>query len=324
MTDTPQFIPPRDQLGRQFPPTSDVTTGRTLTPHVTAINAKTPSEVALPDNFDPFEHLQAIYIPQHNALVKRYFSDLADDWKPNIASARSSLRVACTMLDNDNQSMMSLRHHLLFDLLGYGKKNLVVYYGANESIDPPVEGHPKIVFYFSQDSHTLSAEQSRKADAEYSIRLMELENSSTNLKEKLTEIANEIKVQFVENKRGIVLIKGSLGIIYKDTKNGFSSGRKILASTEADAIDIYKRMCNVIDKIFDENKISVTNPKKNSTTGEVIETQIIMGKTRKKKAYRRVASVRFRYAYALIPGEPQPLFLVDTTYRYNPLVKISS
>lgn len=276
----------------------------------------------LPDNFDPFEHLQKIYIPQHNALVNQYFSDLGNDWKPNIASSRSALRVACTMTDNDNQLMMNLRHHLLFDLLGYGKKNLLIYYGSLESIDPPVEGHPKITFYFSQDSHTVTAAQNRKSEAHYSLRLMDLENTSTNLRSKLIEIANEIKVQFINSKQGIILKKGNLGIIYKSPKEGFSSGRKILANTEADAIDIYRRMCNVIDKPFDETKISVTNPKKPSTVGEVTETQVIMGKTRKKRAYRRIEDVRFRYAYASVPGEPQPIFLVDTTYRYNALVKL--
>ncbi|MEH1772689.1 hypothetical protein [Nostoc sp.] len=283
---------------------------------------KPPSEDSLPDNFDPFEHLQKIYIPQHNALVQKYFSDLGEDWKPNIATARSSLRVACTMIDNDNQLMMSLRHHLLFDLLGYGRKNLILYYGSRESIEPPVEGHPKIVFYFSQDSASVPATQDYKADAEYSVRLMNLENTSTNLHSKLVEIATEIKTQFVDTKQGIILTKGNLGVIYKDPKHGFSNGRRILASTEADAIDIYRRMCNVIDAPFDEEKITVSNPKKPSTTGNVIQTQVIMGKTRKKRAYRRVVNVRFRYAYALIPGEPQPVFLVDTTYRYTPLVKI--
>ncbi|MEH1827389.1 MAG: hypothetical protein V7L22_18835 [Nostoc sp.] len=80
---------------------------------MTEIVAATPPDDSLPDDFDPFEHLQTVYIPQHNAAVKRFFSDLPDDWKPNIATARSSLRTACTMLDNDNQLMMNLRHHLL-------------------------------------------------------------------------------------------------------------------------------------------------------------------------------------------------------------------
>ncbi|MEH2263816.1 hypothetical protein [Nostoc sp.] len=287
---------------------------------MTEITPKPPPEDSLPEGFDPFEHLQAVYIPQHNALVKQYFSDLGDDWKPNIASPRSALRVACTMVDNDNQLMMNLRHHLLFDVLGYGRKNLVTYYGSRESIEPPVEGHPKIVFYFSQDSQSVPSGES-KADAEYSVRLMSLDNTSTNLRSKLIEIANEIKTQFLESHKGIVLTKGNLGIAYKDVKHGFANGHQILTNTEADAIDIYQRICNVIDVPFDENKITVINPKKPSTIGAVTETQTILGKTRKKRAYRRVVNVRFRYAYCLIPGEPNPVFLVDTTYRYKSLVQ---
>lgn len=281
-----------------------------------------PNYDNLPNNFDPFEHLQKIYIQQHNAVVKLYFKDLPSDWKPNIGNARNSLRVACTMIDADNQLMMNLRHHLLFDLLGYGRKNLILYYGSNENIEPPVVGHPKIVFYFSQDSASLPPGQDHKADAEYSVRLMSLENTSIDLKAKLIEIATEIKTQFLSSNQGIILTKGNLAVGYRDSKHGFSIGRRILSNTEADAIDIYKRMCNVIDVPFDEEKITVSNPKKASTIGAVTETQVIMGETRKKNAYRRVINVRFRYAYALIPGKPQPVFLVDTTYRYTPLVKV--
>lgn len=318
----PTTIPPRDEQGKQLPPTSDVTTGATKTPFTPAINPNAPPDDKLPDNFQPFEHLQEVYIPQHNAIVRRYFSDHPDDWKPNIATARSSLRVACTMLDSDNQAIMSLRHHLLFDLLGYGRKGLALFYGSRESIDPPVVGHPQIKFYFSQDSASMPAGQDYKADAECSVRLMKLENTSLTLHEKLIEIANEIRTQFVVNKQGIVLTKGNLCISYKDVKNGFPNGSKILASTEDDAIDIYKIICNVIDVIFDESHINVGNPKKPSTIGEITETQTIMGKKRKLKAYRRVTNVRFRYAYCEIPGEANPVFLIDTTGRYNPLVKI--
>lgn len=317
-----EYIPPRDIQGKQLPPTSDIPTGTTLTPSTPTVIAATPLEDSLPDNFKPFDHLQSVYIPQHNAIVRQYFSDHPDDWKPNIATARSSLRVACTMLDGDNHAIMSLRHHLLFDLLGYGRKNLALYYGSRENMEPPVEGHPKILFYFSQDSQSVPDIQDYKADAEYSVRLMTLENTSVNLHEKLVEIANEIKTQFVINKQGIIHAKGNLCISYKDTKHGFPNGSKILSNNEANGISLYQKICNVIDVPFDELKINVGNPKKPSTSGAVTETQIIMGKTRKKRAYRRVMNIRFRYAYCLIPGEPQPVFLIDTTYRYNPLVKI--
>ena len=317
-------IPPNDDQGRQLPPTSDVASGNTKTPfQPSPSNTSVPPEDALPDNFQPFEHLQQVYIPQHNAIVKRFFSDHPDDWKPNIATPRSSLRVACTMLDSDNQLMMNLRHHLLFDLLGYGKKGLALFYGSRESIDIPVIGHPKIIFYFSQDSASVPAGQDYKADLECSVRLMNLENTSLNLREKLIEIATEIKSQFIVNKKGIQLTKGNLCISYKDVKNGFPNGTKIFSNTEEDAIDIYRRICNVIDVIFNENHINVGNPKRASTIGEITQTQTIMGKQRKLKAYRRVINVFFRYAYCLIPGEPNPVFLVDTTGRYYPLIKLN-
>ncbi|MEH2246397.1 hypothetical protein [Nostoc sp.] len=320
----PTYIPPHDDQGRQLSYTSDIVTGSTLKPAATpTIKVDNPAEESLPDNFQAFEHLQNIYIPQHNALIRRYFSDHPDDWKPNIQTARSSLRVACTMLDGDNQLMMNLHHHLLFDLLGYGRKGLATFYGSRESIDPPVTGHPKITFYFSQDSASTTEEQNYKADAECSVRLMKLENTSLNLHEKLIEIATEIKSQFLHNKQGIVLTKGNLCISYKDVKNGFPNGTKILAQTEENAIDIYQKNCNVIDVVFNEKNINLGNPKKPSTIGEITETQTIMGKKRKLKAYRRVTNVRFRYAYCLIPGESNPVFLIDTTGRYDSLVKLS-
>ncbi|MEH1887419.1 hypothetical protein [Nostoc sp.] len=38
-----------------------------------------PPEDSLPEDFDPFEHLQNVYIPQHNAAVALYFKDLPTD-----------------------------------------------------------------------------------------------------------------------------------------------------------------------------------------------------------------------------------------------------
>lgn len=289
-----------------------------FTPTVTPA---TPDAEKLPDDFNPFEHLQDIYIPQHNAAVALYFKDLPTDWKPNIATARSSLRVACTMQDSDNQLMMNLRHHLLFDLLGYGKSGLSIFYGSRESNEPSVVGHPKIVFYFSQDIASVPV-GGTVYDAECSVRLMKLQNTSEDLLLILTRIANEIKTKFVHESAGIVHSKENLCISYKDTANGFPKGSKILANTENSAINIYQLICDCIDIVFDETKITVHDPKKPSPVGIPTATQTIMGKKRKLRAYRPVVNVRFRYAYAIIPGNPNPTFLVDTTHRYKPLVKI--
>ncbi|MFN6484012.1 MULTISPECIES: hypothetical protein [unclassified Nostoc] len=277
--------------------------------------------MTLPDDHNPKEFLQDVFKKSANKEVARFFGDLGENWELSLADGRSQLRTACTHQENDTTEMTNLRHSLLYDILGYSKNGLVLFYGSKESQEPPVIGHPKIVFYFSQDAQAVPNEE-YKADAEYSVRLMTLENTSSNLHSKLLEIANEIKVQFVDAKKGIVLTKGNLCVSYKDVEHGFANGSKILTNTEGDAIDIYRRICNTIDAPFDETKITVHNPKKPSTIGLSSGTQIIMGKVRKKRAYRRVVNVRFRYAYALIPGEPQPVFLIDTTYKYAPLVKL--
>lgn len=275
----------------------------------------------LPDNYNPKEFLQDTFKKSANKEVALFFNDLGENWEPSIADGRSQLRMACTHQEPDTVAMTQLRHDLLYDVLGYGRHGLALFYGSRENQEPPVIGHPKVVFYFSQDAQSVPNEE-YKADAEYSVRLMQLENTSSNLHSKLLEIGNEIKAHFITSKKGIILTKGNLCVSYKDPTKGFPNGSKILTNTENDAIDIYRRMCNVIDIIFDETKITVHNPKKPSTIGFTTGTQVIMGKTRKKRSYRRVVNVRFRYAYALIPGEPQPVFLVDTTNRYKSLVKI--
>ena len=276
--------------------------------------------MTLPDDYNPKEFLQDVFKKSANKEVARFFGDLGENWEPSLADGRSQLRVACTHQEIDTTEMTSLRHALLHDILGYGKNGLVLFYGSRESQEPPVQGHPKVVFYFSQDAQAVPSEE-HKADAEYSVRLMTLQNTSADLHSKLVEISNEIKTQFIEGKKGIILTKGNLLISYKDPTHGFRSGQ-ILSNSEADAIDIYKRICNVVDVPFDEQKITVHNPKKPSTIGLSSGTQTIMGKIRKKRAYRRVVNVRFRYAYALIPGEPNPVFLVDTTYKYTALVHL--
>lgn len=273
----------------------------------------------LPEDYNPKEFLQDTFKKSANKEVARFFADLGDNWEPSLADGRNQLRVACTHQETDTVAMTQLRHALLYDVLGYGKSGLALYYGSRESQDPPVIGHPKIVFYFTQDGASVPPGE-LKADAQCSVRLMKLENTSTELKTVLTRIANERKTQFFENKNGIVFTKGNLIVSYKDPKNGFPNGTKILTNKESDAIKMYQKICNVVDVIYDEQNITVHNPKKASTIGLSAGTQVIMGKTRKKKAFRRVVNVRFRYAYALIPGEQKPVFLIDTTQRFTPLL----
>lgn len=214
-----------------------------------------------------------------------------------------------------------MRHRLFWYLLGYGNSGLSLFYGSHENQAPPVVGHPKIVFYFSQDAQSVVAGQTA-LDAEYSVRLMQQINTSATLLENLTTIANEIKSLFVENSIGIIHTKGNMCVSYKDVANGFANASRILTNSESDATTLYEKICTCVGVTFNENNLTVHTPKKSSTVGVVTTTQNILGKNRALRAYRPVANVRFRYAYASIPGNPTPTWLVDTTHRYKALVKI--
>lgn len=307
------YIPPRDEQGKQLPPTSEIPTGATLTPSNPTITAATPPEDKLPDNFKPFKHLQEVYIPQHNAIVKRYFSDHAEDWKPNIATARSSLRVACTMLNTDNQLMMTLRHNLLFDLLGCGKKDLGIFYGVPaEHFQESVDGRPQVFLYFSQDSASVPPVE-KKVEAEYSFRLMN-ETPATMTPAKAIAIAKEIKKQFVSEGQGVVFTKGKNIYKYYHEEHGYRL--QVYGNTEADTQDIITRLLKCQDISYDENRLVISSPKKSSITSQT-ETQLVYGKKKKKPRYRPVANVRFRYAYMYLRGNERPVYLVDTTGRYH-------
>ncbi|MEH1849288.1 MAG: hypothetical protein V7L25_31040 [Nostoc sp.] len=98
MSEDKIFVP--DHKWTDAKPQSVIATGETTTPTTSTVTAGDPPEDKLPDDFDPFQHLKEVYLPQHNAAVRLFFSDHPDDWKPNIATARSSLRVACIAVAN--------------------------------------------------------------------------------------------------------------------------------------------------------------------------------------------------------------------------------
>ncbi|MEH2077021.1 MAG: hypothetical protein V7K57_21915 [Nostoc sp.] len=284
---------------------------------MTEIVAATPPDDSLPDDFDPFEHLQTVYIPQHNAVVKRFFSDLPDDWKPNIATARSSLRTACTMLDNDNQLMMNLRHHLVFDLLGYGKSDLIIYHGAKDGLTSSVVGHPKVTLYFSQDEQSITPGEPR-IDAEISFRLM-TETQATFTPGNALTIAEKVKLHFVTGNEGVVFTKGKNIYLYKDETHGYRL--QIYGNSKSDIVDIIQRCLEIQDLTYDENKLTISTPEKNSDT--TTSVQLSYGKERRKKRFRPIQNVRFRYCFVEVPGYDNHVFLVDTTYRHKALVKIT-
>ncbi|BAY89660.1 MULTISPECIES: hypothetical protein [unclassified Tolypothrix] len=273
--------------------------------------------MALPEGFSPFEHLQDMIRLNHNKIVRSYFSDVGDDdWVPEITSTRGALRTACTMLDSDTADMTLMRLYFLYDVLGYARSNLAVFYGSHDSVEAPVTGHPKVCFYFSQDAESV-AQGKQKLDAEYSFRLVD-ETQSTITETKARTLATEIKNLFISARQGIVLTKSKTQYLYFHKERGYRL--RIYGNTEADAVDIIQKLLQLTNTTYDQDRLTVAVPKRSNTATP--ETQVVYGKSTKKKQFRPTANVRFRYAYMEIPGKPIPVFLVDTTFRYGGLVAI--
>lgn len=281
----------------------------------------------LPDNFDPFEHLQQTYRTEFNRRVDRYFKDV--EGNGDLSGPRPSLKLACRILDNDNDAMMNMRHNLFFNVIGYSRKNLAVVYGSKFDTAPPVAGHPQLFFVFSQDASATPSEES-PIQHEKSVRLMKFscasgddDNSTKSAitKANMTKIANEVKASFLSGGKGITYTCGNKAASYTDPENGFPRGNYILVNSKADGVEIYQKICNVIDVPFHSSKILVNDPDKPSTTTATAGKITILGKQVQNRRYRPVAVLRFRSAYISLGNLVPPVFLIDTTLRNQSLVK---
>jgi hypothetical protein len=280
--------------------------------------------MTLPSNFNPFEHLQQTYKIEFNRRVDRYFKDVTGTG--DLSGARSSLKLACRIVDGDNDAMMTMRHNLFFNVLGYSRKNLAVVYGDKFDTAPPVAGHPQLFFHFSQDA-SATPDDDPLIEHEKSCRLMKFACSSGQNLPAITNndmigIANEIKSLFLDNKRGITYTSGNKSASYTDPENGFPKGNYLLVNSKSDAVNIYQKMCQVIDVPFlGASRVTVSDPDRPSTTSATAGKTTILGKPRNNRRYRPVAVLRFRAAYISLGNLIPPTFLIDTSLRNPSLVK---
>lgn len=182
--------------------------------------------MSLPENFNGWEHLQKTYMLEYNRRVDKFFSDVQGNG--DLSNVRSSLKLACRLVDGDNEATWSLRTSLFFDVIGYSRKNLSIFYGSNIDTALPVAGHPQLFLYFSQDSQAVPL-NGKRLDHEKSCRLTRYACKSGQslpavTKANLLDIAHEIKAQFVSGGKGIIYTAGKLSVSYTDPANGFPKG----------------------------------------------------------------------------------------------------
>lgn len=276
----------------------------------------------LPDGFNSVEHLQQTWRRLHNDRVRRYFKDVDGDG--NLGSVRASLKLDCISLDNDNFYVSWMRADLFYEQTGLSKKNLAVIYGDKFATAPPVAGYPQLFLYFAQDGAAQPTDEPL-IEHEKSCRLMGFSCASGNAKPAITKadmlaIGNEIKVLFLDAKKGITYTCGNKSASYTDPDNGFSKGNYLLVNSKSDATDIYSKMCNAIDVPFDATKLVLNDPDRASTTTATAGKVTILGKQKNNRRYRPTGILRFKGAYISLGSLVPPVWLIDTTFRHPSLV----
>lgn len=275
--------------------------------------------MALPQDFDAFEHLQKTFIRVFRDDVQDEFRDLGENWEPDINVSRSSLRVACTPTDNDTGTMILMRA-------------ILFYFGLRKAQDlqPPIMGHPlwdmqasrkflpQIQLYFTQDRGEMVASQERPVTGQITFRLHNQTSESLS-KSELTTYANRIKQQFNSNTEGI-WYRGRNMAVYRDIENGYDF--KILTDTKEHAKDLIERCLAIQNVNYNSNNLVYSVPDNASGRYPANPPQkTILGKSRKQPIQRRICQVRFRYALAWIHGLASPIPLYDKSGKYiAPLV----
>jgi hypothetical protein len=274
--------------------------------------------MSLPEGFNGWEHFQDVARKVHNRIVREEFSDVGED--DGIATPRSSLKQACLIDDNDTTAMVVCRQLFYYWDIRKGVDLQAPIYGLPEPLEQArVTGRPKIVLFFQEDFQNVELGSS-PVTGEIGVRLIN-ETPQSMTEAKLNTLANRIKSEFA-NGDGYVWRKGKDLYSYVDKSNGYQF--KILSRVESDAKELIGKLLGLNNDSPNWDFLNLNqsaNPTSKYPTNP--GSQIILGKSRKRKRLRPIAEVRFQYARLTMEGLPNPIFLVDRTGLFrNAIEKI--
>ncbi|PSF33636.1 hypothetical protein C7H19_19820 [Aphanothece hegewaldii CCALA 016] len=276
--------------------------------------------MALPADFNEWEHLQSIIVNTFSKIVREEFKDLGDNWQPDINTPRSSLRTACTPKDNDTASILVLRILFFYFIMQRIETLIEPWYGIPvDDYQQKVEFKPLVHLYFREDNSDVDVNY-RPLRMQISFRLMN-ETSTTITKTELTTLATKIKTNFCTN-HGRTFKKGKELYTYFDLEKGYQL--KVYAFSETEAKTLIDQVLDLQSHTFDDKKFTSHLAKNASSKYPTIPpSALILGETKREPRKRPVGTVRFQYAIAQIWGRTKPVVLVDRSFRYlDPLVEV--
>lgn len=268
--------------------------------------------MALPDNYDPWLHLQSQLLSTYNLEVERNFIGVPAN---DISTSLGGLRQACLLQPDDTTAMTNIRMMLYYFTL-QGQLPTPIYGIPVADHQAEITFRPQVRLYFLEDyNFTENAEKLPRATAEISFRLMNYTSQTINPSESLT-LANNIK-EFFGVSGGFTWGKGTTKVTYHDATHGYDF--RLLVPSESEAVRVIQQVMEIQGHSFDETLVNVSSSRKAFTNiPPMVE---IYGKNVRGKRRRPVATVRFRYAEMAIDGLAHSISLVDLTGKRQPLVK---
>jgi len=256
-----------------------------------------------------WSNLRSFLRKTYNKEVNEWFRDEPED-VPDNGTSRKQAKRACLVLPKETQNLALLKCltfryvvqqvHLRPDVFGFNFDQI------NES----VAYRPQVKLFFRQDAAAVPSGK-RPVEGELTYRLIN-ETSESMTETKAKALALKIKREFALN-NGYVWKKGKHLISYKDSELGLNNN--ILAISEAEGIEVAKKLVDLTNGVFDEDKCTDHNPKRDSITNPT-GTERVYGKTQKKSRWRPTANCRFQYAVLTIAKLQYRVILVDRSKTY--------
>lgn len=268
----------------------------------------------LPDNFSPIEHLQDTVKRWYNREVAQHFSDLGTD--DDLTIPRSSLRVACRHEERDSLQVTLLRV-MLFEIAARHAASLQpeMFGIPIDSFESEIIYRPQVKLFFSENFSEVEAGY-QPCKGEITFRLRN-ETTSTITQAKAQAIATRIRQTFATPP--FVWRKGVDKLVYKDREKGYNLS--ILARNEAAGKTLIENILDIQADTPDWANLNIVSAQ-NATERFPYNpgSQVIMGRSVRRRRQRPRVDVRFRYATLSVHGLPAPINLVDLTgIRKNPL-----
>lgn len=269
--------------------------------------------MSLPQDYNPWEHLQDVVKRTFRKEVIEEFKDIGnDDWDRDISTPRASLRTACTPDDNDTATMTLIRMMLFYMTLRRAQDLQAPIYGIPMTeYDELLKYRPNITLYFREDALDTDPDF-HPLRTQISFRLVD-ETETTISKAKLTTLANKIKTEFGGN-IAYKWHKGKTLCLYKEPEKGYRLQIYAYSTSEGK---------EVIGKILDlqnhtpnwEHLIVNESDQPASAYPTLPPTKQILGEMTRMPRRRPVGYVRFERATCQIYGRSKPVTLYDRTGR---------